>query len=269
MSFSNIYKISKKEIVHNIKNYWFLLSAFVLFLTNFFIVYFGDIISGDYSQTDIRALLLSIIHLQMYLIPLFAFTLSYDAILSEKESGTFDLILSYRVSLLDILLGKLFGNSVIFALSFVVGFLPVSFYLYFLGLKFIIVIKFILFSIWLSFIFNSFAIYISIYSNDRTIVILLSIFMWIFFLFLYDLIFTFFVTSFYGDISNSILNLLLFFNPAEVFRLISIFYFMPLDANDLFGINVGSLSLLTIIFVMLFWIVFVFLGFFVIYFRKK
>ena len=44
---------------------------------------------------------------------------------------------------------------------------------------------------------------------------------------------------------------------------------MPLDANDLFGINVGSLSLLTIIFVMLFWIVFVFLGFFVIYFRKK
>ena len=86
MNFLNIYKISKKEISHNIKNFLFLLLSFIIFLTNFVIIYFGDVVSGDYSKTDIRALLLSIIHLQMYLIPLFCFILSYDAILSEKES---------------------------------------------------------------------------------------------------------------------------------------------------------------------------------------
>jgi len=255
MKIKNIYKIAKKEIVFNFYNYWFLLSAIIFCSTNLIIIYFGETISGDYSQTDIRSLSLSVIHLQMYLIPLLSFMLSYDSILSERESGTLDLILSYRITLFDMLTGKLLGNSLLFMFSFLMGFLPVSIYLYILGLEINIIIKFIIISIWLSIIFNSFAIYISNSSKDRTFVILLSILIWLFFIFIYDMLFTFVAIFFYGMVSNDFLNLLLFFNPVEIFRLISIFVFIPLDANDLFGINIGNLKIIYIIMSMIFWLI--------------
>lgn len=253
MNIKNICNISKKEFITNFKNYWFLLSAFIFLIFNFSIIYFSDVISGDYSKTDVRAMSLSIIHLQMYIIPLLSFILSYDAILSEKESGILDLMLTYRVTFFDIFLGKLFGNSFIFTLAFLIGFLPICFYLFFLGIKFIIIFKFVIVSIWLSFIFNFFALCISNASVDRTFVILLSIFFWLFFVFIYDLIFTFFVVYFYGVVSNNIFTFLLFFNPVEVFRLVSIFYFMPSEINDLFGINIGFLNSFYISFIMFFW----------------
>lgn len=255
MKIKNIYKIAKKEIIFNIYNYWFLLSAIIFCSINFIIIYFGEIISGDYSQTDIRSLSLSVIHLQMYIIPLLSFILSYDSILSEREAGTLDLILSYRITLFDILTGKLLGNSFIFMLSFLIGFIPVSIYLYMLGLEINMLINFILISIWLSIIFNAFAIYISNLSKDRTFVILLSIFIWLFFIFIYDILFTFITIFFYGILSNNFLNLLLFLNPVEIFRLISIFIFIPTDANDLFGINIGNLKIIYLIISMISWLI--------------
>lgn len=269
MNINNVYVIAKKEFISNVKNYWFLLSSVIFCFLNFIIIYFGEIISGDHSQTDIRSLSLSIIHLQMYLIPLFSFILSYDAILSERESGVLDLILSYRVTLLEVMIGKLFGNCIVFTISFLLGFSPVFFYLYFLGIKFLILLKFIFVSIWLSFIFNSFALYVSNSSRDRTFVILLSIFIWLFFIFVYDIIFTFFVVMFYSSISNFLLSFLLFFNPTELFRLISIFYFIPNDANDLFGINVSFFNTLYVYLSMIIWNVLIFLIFLIFYFKKK
>lgn len=269
MNIFNIYKIACKEITFNIKNYWFILAAFIFCFFNFIIIYFGEVLSGDRSQTDIRALLLSVIHLQMYIIPLLSFILSYDTILSEKESGVLDLFLSYRLTLLDILFGKLIGNSLVFALAFLVGFLPISLYLFYIGVNLFVILKFIIISIWLSFIFNFFALYISNSSKSRTLVILLSMFIWLFFLFIYDIIFTFFVVIFYDVLSNSFLSLLLFLNPAEVFRLISIFYFIPAEANDLFGINVGFFSTFYVILSMIVWIFVVFLNFLFIYIKSK
>ena len=252
----NIIKIAKKEIIFNFRNYWVFLSALIFCIVNFVIIYFGETISGDYSQTDIRSLALSIIHLQMYLIPLLSFILSYDSILFEKELGIFDLILSYRITLLDIFIGKLFGNSLIFFLSFVLGFFPVAVYLFLLGIKLYILAKFIIAAMWLSFVFNAFAIYISYLSKDRTFVILLSIFIWLFFIFIYDILFTFLAIISFGTLSSNMLSLLLFFNPAEIFRLISIIYFIPYDANDLFVVNSGFLNLFYIIISMCVWFLF-------------
>lgn len=269
MNTNNIYIIARKEFISNLKNYWFFLSAIIFCLLNFIIIYFGEILSGDHSETDIRALSLSIIHLQMYLIPLFSFILSYDSILSDKESGVFYLILSYRVTLFDIFVGKLLGNSFVFTLSFLFGFLPVFFYLYILGIKFLILVKFFIISIWLSFIFNYLALYVSNFSRDRTFVILLSIFLWLFFVFIYDILFTFILVFFYGSISNNFLNLLLLFNPVELFRLISIFYFIPNDMTDLLGISVYFLNNLYIFIIILFWIILVFVNCIFSYFKYK
>ena len=261
MKIINIYKIIKKEINFNIDNYWIFLSAFIILSTNIIIIYFGETISGDYSQTDTRSLTLSIIHLQMYLIPVLSFILSYDAILSEKEAGTLDLILSYKISILDIFIGKLLGNRLIFMFAFLLGFIPISIYLVLIGIKIITLIKFILTSIWLSIIFNGLALYISNLSKDRTMVILLSISIWMYFVFIYDMLFIFLVTVLYSKISINILNIILMFNPTEIFRIISIIYFMSNDANELFGINIGFTKTFYILFFMLSWILTIIYGF--------
>lgn len=269
MSFIIFCKISKKEIKHNIYSYWFLLSAFVFFSLNFVIIYFGEAISGDYSQTDVRSLALSIIHLQMYLIPLFSFILSYDSILSEKESGMLDLILSYKITFFDLLIGKLIGNSIVFTVSFFLGFFPIFFYLMFLGFSIYVLLKFLLFCIWLIFVFNSIALYISLSSKDRTFVILLSIFIWLFFIFIYDVFYIVLAIIFDTKSLSNNLSFLLFFNPVEIFRLVSIFYFMPNDANDLFGINVGILSLFYVYLFAIVWVLSLLFGFYLVYLKNR
>lgn len=261
MNIINIYKIIKKEINFNINNYWIFLSGFVIILTNFIIIYFSEFLSGDHSQTDVRSLTLSIIHLQMYLIPLLSFILSYDSILSEKEAGILDLILSYKISMLDILIGKTLGNSIIFALSFIIGFTPIALYFYFLGIEINVLFNFFLIAIWLSIIFNSFAIYVSNSSKDRTVVILLSILIWLFFIFIYDILFIFLTVMLYGNLSTNFLNLLLLLNPAEIFRIISIYYFMPMDASELFGINIKFLNFTYILIITNIWFVLTISGF--------
>lgn len=265
----NIYKISKKEFLFNIYNYWFLFSALIFVLLNFLVIYFSEFLSGDYSQTDIRALSLSIIHLQMYLIPLISFILSYDSILSEKETGMLDLLLSYRINFLDILLGKLIGNSFLFTLSFFIGFLPIIFYLNFLGINLILLNKFLLISIWLNIIFNAMAIYISNLSKDRTIIILLSIFIWLFFIFIYDIFFTFTAVFFHGIILPDILNFLLFLNPIEIFRILSIFYFNPDEIYNSFGFNLKYLNIFYINIFAVSWLFFSFYLLFLIRFKNK
>lgn len=63
--------------------------------------------------------------------------------------------------------------------------------------------------------------------------------------------------------------MILFFNPVEIFRLISICVFIPLDANDLFGINIGSLKIMYIIISMLMWLIMSIFIFFLLQKKKK
>ena len=250
----NIYKISKKEILLNLNNKWILFSAVFFLMINLTIIYFNDFISGDYSQTDNKSLSLSIIHLEMYIIPLLSFILSYDSILYEKENGTLDLILSYIIKFSDIFFGKLLGNSTVFAMSVIIGFSPIAIYLNFFGINLSSLIKFLFFSIWLNIIFTFFSLIISNFSKDRTIVILMSIFIWLFFVFIYDIIFILLTTFLYGLIDTNFLSIILFLNPAELFRMISIFNFMPNDAVELFGIKSGLLNIIYIYFAMFIWL---------------
>ena len=66
-------------------------------------------------------LLLSLIHLQMYAVPLFAFVLSYAGVLAEREQGTLDLLLSYPIVYRDLILGKWLGFCSILGFAIVAG----------------------------------------------------------------------------------------------------------------------------------------------------
>ncbi|MBW2713699.1 MAG: ABC transporter permease subunit, partial [Deltaproteobacteria bacterium] len=121
MNWIAISTIAKKEARSHVQNLWLPIAALLLLLLNLGLAKIGFSFVGSDGEIDTRATLLSLIHLQMYLVPLLAFILSYGGILAERELGTFDLLLSYPLGYRDILLGKWLGYSGIFALALLIG----------------------------------------------------------------------------------------------------------------------------------------------------
>ena len=138
--------------------------------------------------------------------------------------------------------------------SFLLGIFIPMFYLNMTGIGGLKIIEFLLLSIWLNMVFSYIGIIISVFSKNRTIAISVSIIIWAIFIFLYDAGFIIFVIIMNGEIMPDKFNLLLLLNPVEIFRLISIFIFIPEDIIDLFDISVNLLDTKYIIISIITWL---------------
>ena len=121
MSALAIATIARRELNKSIGNLWLPLVAGLLLISNAVVVRIGFSFAGPENSVDPRTLLLSLIHLQMYAVPLFAFVLSYAGVLAEREQGTLDLLLSYPIAYRDLILGKWLGYCTILGLAIIVG----------------------------------------------------------------------------------------------------------------------------------------------------
>ena len=131
--------IAKKEAQSHLQNLWLPIAALLFFSLSMGLAKIGFSFVGSDGEIDTRANLLSLIHLQMYLVPLLAFILSYGGVLAERELGTFDLLLAYPLSYRDIMLSKWLGYSGIFALALLLGLGSVAFFLHQLGISWLAV----------------------------------------------------------------------------------------------------------------------------------
>ncbi len=64
----------------------------------------------------------SLTSLAVYLVPLVALLMSFDAIAGEVERGTLPLLLTYPVSRVEVLLGKLLAHMAVLGLAVVIGY---------------------------------------------------------------------------------------------------------------------------------------------------
>ena len=249
-----IWLIAKKEIIANIKNFWIMLVAGLLMVTNLSIVLFATVLTYSGSHTDPQALFLSLIHSHMYLIPLIALVLSYDGILKEQESGTLELLQSYPIGPYTLVLGKWLSYSIILTTVFLIGFLPAFIQFARIGVTFNALMGFMLSTILLSIIFSSLGLLLSSVAKDRTFAITTGIVTWLFFVFLFDLGFISIVILNNQKVASDIVNSLLLLNPTEIFRIVSIMQLLPIDAKELFGLGRGILQIPWGISAMLLWI---------------
>src|SRR5690606_23230742 len=67
-------------------------------------------------------MLVSLTSLAVYLVPLIALLMSFDAIAGEVERGTLSLLLTYPVSRAEILAGKLLAHLAILTLAVLAGY---------------------------------------------------------------------------------------------------------------------------------------------------
>jgi Cu-processing system permease protein len=254
MSARAISAIARREFSKNVGNLWLPLVAFLLLVANLAVVRIGFSFAGPESTVDSRALLLSLIHLQMYVVPLFAFVLSYAGVIAEREQGTLDLLLSYPIAYQDLILGKWLGFSAILCVAVATGISGAVAPMIGGNIPIEALFELWMLSLLLGFSCVALGLALSCIARDRTAAIAACVALWVFFVFIFDLGFVFIQVVTEGGLPDAAVQAALLLNPAEAFRIAAILRLLPTDAVEIFGLGTGALSLPFSLGALAFWI---------------
>jgi len=181
MMVNNVYSITKKEILDNIRNKWIIILTIIFTVLTLLASYAGSVTSSGWQ--DLSSTINSMILLVQYLISIIALILGYSAIIGEIEIGSMNSLLALPTTRNEILLGKFFGLGTVLSISIFIGF----------GLAGIIIglnvgkvnygeyLFFIAASILMGLVFLSIGFFISTLFNKRSTAMGAAIFTWVFF----------------------------------------------------------------------------------------
>jgi Cu-processing system permease protein len=217
--------IAAKEFRDRIRNRWVIAVAVIFTLFALAIAYFGAAQQGEVGLHNIQVTIASLVSLVIYLIPLIALILGYDAIVGERERGSLDLLLSMPITRLELLLGKFLGLAGALASATIAGFGLVGLMLtYQIGTGVIYHYGgFMLSAILLGMVFLSLAVMLSVMSMDRARASGAAIGIWFLFVLVYDLTLLGVLVLSGGSFGEELFPLLLLLNPADIFRILNIF----------------------------------------------
>ena len=217
---SSVRVVAAKEFRDCWRNLWLIVGSALFACLSLAVVFGTAAIGGDFSFRPLEAVMTSVVTLGVFLIPLIAVLISYDAFVGEQEHGT--LILLSRPALLT---GKLLGQSAALGVCLLLGFsvLPLLTVLNVLPYdltRLSLLTAVLIFSGWLLglvFILISLTISLLAKNKARALGVLLSI--WLLSVLFYDLGLLIITIAFEHQITNEFLNICLAANPASAFRL--------------------------------------------------
>jgi Cu-processing system permease protein len=214
--------IALKELSDKLKSRWVFVIGFGFALFTLVISYFGGAPAGVTGFMAFDATIASLTSLVTYFIPILALTLGGGIIADEQEKGTLGIFLSSPISVGEFIIGKFSGLVIALILSIVTG----------LGIAGVILLRteagsvgpylvFVINSIMLGVIFLSVSFLISILFYERTKVIALTIFLWLFFTVIYDLGLIGLLIMTKGSIGTDLFSMLLMLNPVDIYRILN------------------------------------------------
>src|SRR5690625_3110048 len=225
---STILIVAQKEFRDGLRNRWVLAISLMLGLLAIGIAYFGAAASGSVGFTSLPTTIVSLSSLAVFLIPLIALLLAYDAVVGEQEQGTLLLLLTYPLQRRQLLLGKFLGHGLILAVATLLGFgvaglviaisadtIAPSELLQSLGL-------FILSAILLGWVFIALAYWISSAVQEKSRAAGLALLAWFGFVLVFDLALLALLVGSDAATAAGWLPYLLLLNPADCFRLLNL-----------------------------------------------
>ncbi|MCU6501303.1 ABC transporter permease [Rugamonas sp. A1-17] len=220
-----VWIIAAKEWRDRLRNRWVLAVAVVFAVFALAIAYFGAVQQGQVGFHGVDATIASLASLVIYLVPLIALLLGYDAIVGERERGALELLLSMPISRLEVLCGKYLGLAAALttatALGFGVGLLPLSSELTVgEGERYAL---FVASAVLMGMAFLSVAVLVSVIARDRVRASGAALALWFFFVLVFDLLLMGALVLSQGGLSSGAFAALLMLNPADVFRLLNVF----------------------------------------------
>lgn len=118
---SRILAVAGKELRDRLRNRWVLAVALVFTAFSLAIAYFGGAQQGAVGLRSLEFTIASLVSLAIYLIPLIALLLGFDAIVGERERGTLPLLMTLPIGRFELLAGKYLGLAAAMTLSTVAG----------------------------------------------------------------------------------------------------------------------------------------------------
>jgi Cu-processing system permease protein len=229
--------LAGKEFRDRMRNRWVLAVALVFAVFSLVITYFGGAQQGQVGPRSVEFVIASLVSLVIYLIPLIALLLGFDAVVGERERGSLELLLALPLTRLELLLGKYLGLALALTLSTLAGFGLVGVLLFrqfgwaglapYLGFAFSAVL--------LGLAFLSLALLLSVLARERTHASGLAIALWFGFVLVFDLLLLGALVATGGDFGGQALAYLLLLNPTDVFRIFNVF---SLDqVRSLYGLS--------------------------------
>ena len=225
---SPIWIITGKEVRDSLRNRWVLAATLLLAALALSLGFLGSSPTGSVKADPLTITVVSLSSLSIFLIPLIAMLLAYDAVIGEIERGTMALLLSYPVSRWQVLVGKVIGHLIILTLATTAGYglAGIALQLAHGGLDIAAWKPFALLivaSVLLGAAFLAMGYLISAKVKERGTAAGIAIGVWLFFVVIFDMaLLGILVADSKQAITAPMLETILLFNPADVYRLLNL-----------------------------------------------
>jgi len=114
--------IAGKELRDSLRNRWIISATLLMAGLAIALAFLGSAPVGSVGASSLAVTVVSLATLSVFLAPLIALLLSFDAIVGDIDRGTMLLLLSYPVARWQVLAGKFLGHVCVMAVATVVGY---------------------------------------------------------------------------------------------------------------------------------------------------
>ena len=220
----SIWLLALQEVRIGLRNRWVLATTALLGALALSLVLLGSAPTGTVKVDALAVVVVSLASLTIFLVPLIALLLSFDAIVGEHERGTLMLLLSYPLSRWQVVAGKVLGHSAILAFATIIGYGAAAAALWLrgevAGASLDAFVFMVLSSIVLGITFVGIGCLASTLVRERATAAGIAVGVWLLFVLIYDTAVLGVLVADQGKtVGEQALNVLLMLNPTDVYRL--------------------------------------------------
>jgi Cu-processing system permease protein len=114
--------LAQKELRDGLRNRWVAMTILALTVLSLSLYFLGSAATGATKVDSLVVTLVNLVSLSVYLLPLIALMLSFDALVGEFERGTMLLLATYPIARWQIVIGKFLGHMFILLLAILISF---------------------------------------------------------------------------------------------------------------------------------------------------
>lgn len=227
--------IARQELANGLRNRWIVAAALLLAGLSLALTFLGSAPTGTVGSDHLTVLVVSLASLSVFLVPLIALMLSFDAIVGEAERGSLLLLLAYPVERGQVLLGKFAGHTAVLTIATLLGYGAAGIAAATVGgptdawPAFAVLVAT---SVLLGAAFVAMGYVASVVVRERATAAGLALGIWLLFVVLFDLaLLGLLVAGGESIVGETTFRALLLLNPTDVFRLVNLLGFEEIEAS--------------------------------------
>jgi len=219
--------LALKEVRDGLRNRWIATTILALTALSLSLYFLGSAPVGTAKVDGLTATLVNLVSLSVYLLPLIALMLSFEALVGEFERGTMLLLLTYPIARWQLIVGKFLGHMLILFLAILVGYGSVALIIALTSDSTVqnwLAYGMMMASSWLlGGVFVALGYFISVLVRERATAVGLAVGLWLSLVVLYDLaLLGVLLADDEQGISQQVLATLLLANPTDAYRIFNL-----------------------------------------------